>query len=67
MVRLRLNRRYDFVGHLPDGDKEWKPVLWGTRFVLLNDDHPPRVVATEEIEERREPTKADEPPPADGA
>lgn len=65
--RVQLNVHYDFVGWLPDSDKAWRSVLFGKRFILLNEDHPPRVVAADEMKERREPRT--DPPiiPDDGA
>lgn len=50
-----LSKKLKFVGELPPSDKPWKVMLWGKRFVLINEDHPPRLVRLDEMKERREP------------
>lgn len=49
-----LSPKLEFVGNLPETDKPWKIMSLGwKRFVLLNEDFPPRLVAVHELREKR--------------
>ena len=52
-----LSPKLEFVGEAEASDKPYRIELhWshGKRFVLLHEDHPPRILRKEEIRERRE-------------